>query len=373
MKRIFAAGLAALCLLLTGCQTWMDGAYVSVRPHVEQQPQPSSGMRTISNYDDLLDAMSNMVKYGRSSEVFLIGDYDQMLLKSDVSDIGRIIKIQNPLGAYAVDSITSDIGVNAGLSSLAVEITYHHSKTEIMRIKNVAGMPEAVKAVHSAMNQLKSSLVLLIEDYQETDFEQVARDYALEFPEKVIEVPEMTAQIYPDFGKSRVVELKFTYETSRDSLRNMQNMVSGVFTSADLYISGDDSDVDRYNHLFGFLAGRYDYVYEKSITPSYSLLCHGVGDSKAFATVFAAMCRQADLPCLVVSGSRNGSPWYWNIIRMRDSYYHLDLVQSIRSGSLSLHTDNTMSGYVWDYAAYPVCGEESHRTDMPGYWITGQQ
>ena len=344
----------------------MAGSYVSVTPHVEQQSQGSSGMRTIGNFDDLLEALSTMVRYGRDKEVFVIEDYDQLLLPGELTEAARIIKIQDPLGAYAVESIETDLGVNAGQNSVAVKIEYRHPKIEIMRIKNVDDMAGAKKAVHSAMNQLKSGLVLKIENYEDTDFEQVAADYAMEYPDKVMEVPDVAAMVYPDFGESRVVELKFIYQTSRDSLRNMQNMVSGVFASADLYISGDSEDLDRYNHLYGFLAGRYDYVYETAITPSYMLLCHGVGDSKAFATVFAAMCRQAELPCEVVSGSRNGSPWYWNIIRLRDGYYHLDLVQSIQNGGPSLHSDKGMSGYVWDYSAYPVCGEESPRRDLPG-------
>lgn len=373
MKRMITAAMAAVCLLLSGCSTWMDGSYVSVKPHVEQQPQISSDMRTISNCDELLAAIATMVKYGKSNEVFIISDYDSLLLSSDVSEVERIIKIQNPIGAYAVDSIESDIGVNAGLTSLAVKINYRHTKAEILRIKNVAGMEEAKKAVYSAMNQLKSGLVLQIEHYQDTDFEQVAADYALKYPEKVIEVPEVTALVYPDFGETRVVELKFSYQTSRDALRNMQNMVSGVFASADLYVSGDSNDVDRYYHLYGFLDGRYNYVFETSITPSYSLLCHGVGDSKAFAAVYSAMCRQAGLTCQVVTGTRDGKPWYWNIIRMRDTFYHVDLMESIRKGKMEVHSDREMSGYVWDYSAYPKCGDPQYGADYPGYWSQMEQ
>ncbi len=49
----------------------------------------------------------------------------------------------------------------------------------------------------------------------------------------------MEVGLYPDSGTSRVVELKFTYQTSRDSLRQMQPQVQRVFDSAALYISSD--------------------------------------------------------------------------------------------------------------------------------------
>ena len=100
---------------------------------------------------------------------------------------------------------------------------------------------------------------------------------------------------------------------------------------------------------------RFDYTLETSITPAYSLLGHGVGDSKAFATVYAAMCRRADLECLVITGTRDGEPWTWNMVCDDGTYYHLDLLSSHR-GFQEL-TDNEMEGYVWDYSAYPEAGK----------------
>ena len=99
---------------------------------------------------------------------------------------------------------------------------------------------------------------------------------------------------------------------------------------------------------------RNEYEISTSITPAYSLLRHGVGDSKAFATVYAAMCRAADLDCLVVSGTRDGEPWTWNMICQDDVFYHIDLVRSNHEGELVLNYEKDMEGYVWDYSAYPV-------------------
>ena len=101
---------------------------------------------------------------------------------------------------------------------------------------------------------------------------------------------------------------------------------------------------------------RFNYKVETSITPAYSLLCHGVGDSEAFATVFAAMCRNAGLECHTVSGTRAGEAWFWNMIREGDVYYHVDLLQSKAAGQLQRWTDDQMQGYVWDYSAYPAAG-----------------
>ena len=136
----------------------------------------------------------------------------------------------------------------------------------------------------------------------------------------------------------------------------MQGQVQRVFASASLYIGQDDEEAQKYAQLFSFLTERFAYQLETSITPSYSLLCHGVGDSRAFAMVYASMCGRANLECSIVSGTKNGEPWYWNLICEDGIYYHVDLIESRESGQLVKLSDDQMAGYVWDYSAYPPAG-----------------
>jgi hypothetical protein len=89
----------------------------------------------------------------------------------------------------------------------------------------------------------------------------------------------------------------------------MQAYVQPVFSSASLYVSGESEQNTKFDMLYTFLMQRNTYRQERSITPAYSLLRHGVGDSKALASVYAAMCRQANLDCRVIFGTRYGEPW----------------------------------------------------------------
>ena len=139
----------------------------------------------------------------------------------------------------------------------------------------------------------------------------------------------------------------------------MQTQVRKVFDSAVLYVSGDGEDREKYAQLYSFLMERYDYKIETSITPSYSLLRHGVGDCKTFAVVYAAMCRLSGLECLVVSGTRAGEAWYWNIVRDGQRYFHVDLLRSAQVGKFVELTDGQMEGYVWDYSRFPECSADA--------------
>ena len=151
------------------------------------------------------------------------------------------------------------------------------------------------------------------------------------------------------------MELSFTYQNSREALRQMQQQVRPVFEAASLYVSGEGSDHQKFSQLYGFLVERFDYKLETSITPAYSLLCHGVGDSRAFAEVYASMCRRVGLECLIVTGTRDGDPWTWNMVKDGEKYYHVDLLRRLDSSDFREYSDGEMGGYVWDYSAYPAC------------------
>ena len=68
------------------------------------------------------------------------------------------------------------------------------------------------------------------------------------------------------------------------------------------------------------------------------------------------MCRRAGLESMVVTGTKAGEPWTWNIVRDGEEYYHVDLLRSSGEGGFREYTDAEMTGYVWDSSTYPACG-----------------
>lgn len=353
-RKLGALGLT-LCLLLTGCG-WMDISYSSVTPHQGQKQTQQLATVSASSYLDLMEALENMIRAGSESSVINVADYPPDSVESGMAVAVRYAMESYPIGAYAVESIDYELGANGGLPAVSVTIAYRRSRTELQMIRQVSGMAEAEAAVDKALESYAAGVVLLVEQYSSEDFSQMVRDYGEAYPEKVMEIPQVTAAVH-GVGVSRVVELTFTYQTSRDSLRQMQSQVKPVFDAAALYVSGDGAEKQKFSQLYAFLMERFDYKIETSITPAYSLLRHGVGDSRAFATVYAAMCRAAGLECMTVTGTHSGEPWTWNIVLDNGQYFHVDLLRSSEAGGFREFTDREMPGYVWDYSAYPKCPE----------------
>ena len=355
MKKRVLSLFAAVSILLGGCALF-DGSYVHVTPHREQKDSSRTEVVSANNYQQLRTVIENMVDNGTESGVINVADFNQELVEKHMTAVAFHIRETYPIGAYAVEEISYEIGTNSGRPAIAVTIQYRHSRIEIRRIRKVSTMEDAETVIGEALENCDAGVVMQVMEYVETDFSQVVEDYALENPDAVMETPQVAAGIY-GIGSARVVELTFAYQNSRDALRTMQSQVRTVFDSAALYVRGEAADSQKYYQLFGFLMERFDYTQETSITPAYSLLNHGVGDSRAFAVVYAAMCRQAGLDCRIVTGTKNGDPWTWNMVLDDDTYYHVDLLRSSAGNGFKKYLDKDMSGYVWDYSAYPECEE----------------
>lgn len=353
MKRSMVL-LGLVCsLVLSGC-SWSAGPYISITPHMEQRQTAQTDVVTASNYLELLEALKRIIAAGTEVSAINVAEYPDDAIQHGMVRAVQYAKANDAIGAYAVDTIQYELGTSSGKPAVSVSITYRHNRSELQRIRNVADMEGAIQQIRGALEEYRPSLVMRVEEYSTIDFTQVVQDYAALQPDIVMEIPQVTEGVFGT-GKSRVVELIFTYQTSRDALRRMQQQVQPVFAAAELYVSGDGEDSQKFAQLFGFLMERFEYKIETSITPSYSLLRHGVGDSRAFATVYASMCRSAGLECMTVTGTRSGEPWTWNIVLDDGQYYHVDLLRSNEQGRFREYTDDALGNYVWDYSSYPQC------------------
>lgn len=350
----WSALLLVCCLLLTGCQEAFDGDYSSVKPHQRSTATTSSWTGEASDRQELYEALAGMVSRGEEEGVIYVGEYDQALLQKQMWDVRTQVEKHHPIGAYAVDWISFKEGTREDQAALSVHIHYIHDRSEIRNITEVNGVAEASRMVCQAMDQYDTSLVFRVRNFQDTDLVQVAENYALYDPQKIMEMPQVSVTSYPDEGDDRVIELRFDYQTSRDMMRSMKDQVQQVFQDAK---KAAEDQKDGYRVLYDFLMDGHEHHITASITPAYSLLKYGVGDSRAFAQVYAAMCRESGLECLMVNGTKDGASHYWNIICVDGIYYHLDLL----GDGFQPKGDQQMGRYVWDYAAYPICGGASTR------------
>ena len=353
MKRAVAF-VIWLCLIagLSGCDLWLTGNYTKVVPHpVEKEPAQTDKVE-VSNYTQLRDALADAVVAGNQNAVIYYPKAEANMVSSYTEAAIRYVTQEHPVGAYAVADITYEVGTSSGVQAVALQISYTKSTAQIRMLQAASNLNGAKDMIAQALEKCEPSVVFYLENYDGTDFVQFVSDYVDRHPDVCMELPQVSAMSYPGEGPERVIELVFSYRTSRDALRDMQETVALFFESAELYVSGDSGKWEKYAQLYSMLMTRHDYEFQTSITPSYSLLRHGVGDSKAFALVYAAMCRRAGLDCETVTGTKDGQVHTWNVVRDGSNLYFVDLIRCSQQGSFSPKTESEMTGYVWDYSAY---------------------
>ena len=97
------------------------------------------------------------------------------------------------------------------------------------------------------------------------------------------------------------------------------------------------------------------YTSDGGSTP-YLALTDGRANSQGLALFMAALCQQLDVDCMVVEGSQNGRPHFWNVVSTQNGWRHLDLAM-VENWISPYQTDAQMTaaGYVWDGQSVPQC------------------
>ena len=246
MKRIFLL-LAVVLLIFTGCNAF-DGQYVRVTPHTISSAKTPAEPEAVETYMELRNSLSQLVASGATSGVIPTRNYPEASLESDVAIAQRHICSYDPIGSYAVEDLTYEIGTKNGSLAVAVNISYLHSRSDIRNITRLTSIDELENVIMKALENLDSRKVILVPDYVPTDVNQMVQDLAKANPQIIMECPIVANDIY-GLGASRLMELTFSYENSTDSQRQMRSQVKTVFDSASLYVSGEGADNQKYAQL----------------------------------------------------------------------------------------------------------------------------
>ena len=378
-KLLILVWIAAALLGLTACNGWIKNDYLSVTPHVEQ-PLPSSQipeeepLPVATNRNELRGTVLGFIRDWTEHGKILVEHYDGDI-NADLAETIQYATQEDPIGAYAVDFADAELFGSEESGSIEISIVFRRSAAEIDSIVTVNGNNSAYSKIQNVLVNYDTALTLRIRNYRETDFAAYISEYCLEHPDQVLAVPDFSAEIYPDEGETRILELHFSYPDTRDEMRLKQNSVNTILSSASSYISSGKDEYEKVVLLYRFLCGRFDYTVaeEEPTMPAYNLLCDGLAHSRSFSSVFFAECSNANIQCLLVSGTRGGKACYWNMVRLNEQYYYVDLMRSIELGEKEIRLLSTEEmlelGYVWDSASYPATPTVSvlpAEDDLPG-------
>ena len=87
------------------------------------------------------------------------------------------------------------------------------------------------------------------------------------------------------------------------------------------------SEAKKITKIHDYICNHVDYEYnskEEQIYTAYGALCTGKAVCQGYAVLFYRLCKEAVLSVRIISGTGNGGPHAWNIVRIGSKYYNVD-------------------------------------------------
>lgn len=345
-------------LLLTGCSSLLESRYISVKPHTELgTAEEDKNVLTAENYLSLKNAILSLVEDSVEEGVIRVSDYSGDL-EEELQEAIEEVSTQDPLGSYAVEEMHGECSLIVSYYEIRIETEFRRTAEQIQSVQRVASIGILEEQLQKAMQNGDPSLTVRLSYYNGEDIAEMARSYYRENPSVVMEMPQMTVNVYPrDGGYVRILEMLFTYEHTAEELKMFRDSVETSARAAGEYVRYRDTETDKLQLLYTYLQERFAYAEGTSSTPVYSFLCEGVASSEGAARSLQIICDEMDLECYTVEGTLNGEPWVWNIVCVDGVYCHADLQHALMNGSdsLTLYTDDAMTAYEWDRESFPAC------------------
>ena len=363
MKRVSLLLLALL--LLTGCRGMYPDESLSLQEHVapfayrdtgaettETEAQTEPAYWPVSSSAEIRRGIQELILNGESSGSFLLVNYTGNV-DEHMQAMFNALLADSPKFNYAMDKFDWSLGrVDAG-QVVNVEMKLHFSPEELRAIET-RRFPEPAKSeIFMALRQLMSAFTLEVSGYRDTDFSEEIHQYALLHPDQIIEIPEVSAAVYPSSGSVRVVELHFVYHTNRETLRAQREDVNNFFEMVYNQLSPEKSGQELVDTLYMHLVPLIGYSSAPDATV-YTQVLQKTGSSATMASVAAFLIKHVIPDCEIVKGERAGESWYWNRILSGDRWYYFDLHAAALSGEKPvLKTAEELTEYSWDPIAYP--------------------
>ena len=131
---------AALCalLLLTGCASLLERQYSTVEPHSSKfwESEAADTLRAENHQDLVNDLLLLIGQHTENATIRLYNFKDDMTVAETLAQATTEIQQETPMGAYAVEFITSSSQAQRGYYEVSVQISYRRTAEQIQAVVN---------------------------------------------------------------------------------------------------------------------------------------------------------------------------------------------------------------------------------------------
>ncbi len=353
--------MAALTSLQLCACSLTDKEYVVVRDYLpsEQQESHAGGRFTVNSLSAIKSALLNMAYEGRTEGNILFETSYEGDALDDLETACRTVRMEDALCAYCVENISYSFNKIVTINEATVKISYSKVSEKPERIVHIGFSSEAEAAILNAMKKGQGTLALLVGNsgFSADDMAaQVNKAYCRN-PASVPKKPETVVNVFSGSGTQRLYEIQINYGMSASELQKCRRELLD-FRPFEQLDKESKSEVELAYAACNYLVDNCTITDNKEQNSAYSALIDKKANSEGLAFGYVELCRQLNVDCQIVYGQHDWEEHYWNIVRLDDSYYHVDITQCAKGGpalGFMQNDDTFWRMYRWDVASYPQC------------------
>ena len=169
--------IGALCALalLTGCTSLLERQYSTVEPHSSKfwESEAADTLRAENHQDIVNDLLLLIGQHTESATIRLYNFKDDLTVAETLEQAAAEIQQETPMGAYAVEFITSASQAQRGYYEVSVQIGYRRTAEQIQAVVNATSTEALSSLLEAALDNEETELAVRIGYWRSGDRERV--------------------------------------------------------------------------------------------------------------------------------------------------------------------------------------------------------
>ncbi len=227
MKLRRAPLLLALCLL-TGCTPLLERTYSTVEPHSSKfWESEAAGTLRAENLQDIVNDLLLLISQRTETATLRLYNFkDDMTVAETLDQATTEILQETPMGAYAVEYITSASQTQRSYYEIAVQISYRRTAEQIQAVVNATSTEALYSLLDAALDEEKTELAVRIGYWDQDGAERVSAMVERIREERgLTETPAWVVNYYPADGAVGLIE--FLLEPGEDAVAALSPAAEG--------------------------------------------------------------------------------------------------------------------------------------------------
>ncbi len=357
MRKSVCLGMALLMLMLSGCSSLFSHSYHSERAFQGNQALDlNANVQVVQNYSQLRRLVFSMMNNHEESAELLFSGYTGNVV-SDITSVCNALKTESAYGAYCVEYGSYDLTQIVSYYEATITISYLYSAEELAGMLNTTNMDSFGDVLAEELAKETESFVVKINNGagDQDTVNAFVTETLRAYPMAVSYEPKVSVKIYNGNSSQKIYEVSVQYDDAVDNKQRLKEMSEAMARALDN--GGEAEPAEAVAAAAMYLAEHCDYS-EAGGSLAYDAWTAETANSEGLACAMQGLCQQLGVESMVVSGRENRLDHYWNIVKLGDDYYHVDVSTVNRLGaeeSLFLRDEEKGTDFWWDQSVYPYC------------------